>query len=111
MTADAVAIALTTTPTAGLARELARALVDCRLAACVQLIPIDSVFRWEGAVEEAQETLLVIKTVTDRFGDVADFVRARHPYDVPELVRLGVAEAAPSYLTWWLDSVGDRPTQ
>jgi periplasmic divalent cation tolerance protein len=87
------------------ARDLAGALVDDRLAACVQVLgPIHSVFRWEGAVETASEWLLIMKTTTDRFPGLRDAVTARHPYEVPEIVALPIEAGLPAYLGWIADS-------
>lgn len=89
---------------------LARALVDERLAACVNLIPgIRSIYRWEGQREEADEVLLVIKTTAAGYGPLEQGVRRLHPYTVPEVVGLPAAAALPAYAAWVADSVGGQP--
>ncbi|WP_027083775.1 divalent-cation tolerance protein CutA [Lysobacter sp. HA18] len=90
-----------TCPDAATADRIATALVDERLAACVQQLPgLRSTYRWEGRVERADEILLLIKTADDRIPDVAARVQALHPYDVPELLALDATAGAPAYLDW-----------
>ncbi len=80
---------------------LARALVDRRLAACVHLVPgLRSVYRWRGRVEEARETLLVIKTAAPRLQALLATVEELHPYDVPEAIALPVVGGLENYLAW-----------
>lgn len=82
-------------------RDLASALVEDRVAACVQVVgPIHSAYRWNGAVETATEWLLLIKTTAERFPALRDAIRARHPYEVPEIVAVPIADGLPEYLTW-----------
>ena len=101
-TGDAVVVYVTA-PSAEEARMLARVLVDERLAACVNLLPVESVYRWEGKVEEAAEALLVIKTRRARLDALAARVRALHPYAVPEIIALPVVSGWPPYLQWIVD--------
>lgn len=97
----APAVVLVTAPDADVARKIARALVDRRLAACASLVPgLTSVYRWQGAVEEASEVLLVIKTVRARLGELERELRALHPFEVPELVVLDPAHVGARYLDW-----------
>jgi periplasmic divalent cation tolerance protein len=94
-------VVLITAPDADTGAALARALVDERLAACVNLVPgIRSIYRWEGRVEEASEVLMVVKTEAARCGALAARVSALHPYDVPEVVELPVAGGSAAYLDW-----------
>ncbi len=88
------------------ARELARTLVELRLAACVNIIDrVTSVYRWEGSVSVDGEQLLVIKTAEDRVGPLREEVFRRHPYQVPEFVVLRIDETSDSYGAWLLESV------
>jgi periplasmic divalent cation tolerance protein len=88
------------------ARELGRALVDERLAACVNVLPgVTSIYAWEGRREEAVESLLVIKTGRERYADLERRVRELHPYSVPEVLAVPVEAGAPDYLRWVQDSV------
>jgi periplasmic divalent cation tolerance protein len=91
-------VILVTAPSAS-AASLARGLVEAGLAACVGSMPLRSVYRWKGAIEEADEVQLVIKTAAP-FEAVRSWVRARHPYEVPELVALEITEADEAYAAW-----------
>jgi periplasmic divalent cation tolerance protein len=100
MTTGVMAV-LMTAPDEACARRIARALVEERLAACVNLLPgLQSIYRWQGAVEEASEVLLVAKTRASRVAALAARVRALHPYALPEVVALPVADGSRAYLRW-----------
>ena len=87
------------------AEGLATALVEQRLAACVSLVPgVRSVYRWQGQVERAAETLLIAKTSGARYAELEAEVRRRHPYELPEIVAVNVAGGLPAYLQWVHDS-------
>src|SRR5438128_8236824 len=101
-TVDTVVVYVTA-PSAEEARTLARVLVDERLAACVNLLPVESVYRWQGQVEEAAETLLVIKTRRARLDALAARLRALHAYAVPEIIALPVVSGWPPHLQWIVD--------
>jgi len=99
-------VALMTAPNREEARSIARTLVGERLAACCNIIDrVESIYRWEGAVEEAAEVLVVIKTTAERFAPMRDRVLALHSYDVPELIALPVADGSAPYLAWIATSV------
>ncbi|XP_074386184.1 protein CutA [Zonotrichia albicollis] len=101
-----VSAAFVTCPNLSVATELARSLVQNRLAACVNIIPgVTSVYTWQGKLEEDSEVLLMIKTRSSRVPALSDFVRSQHPYEVPEVVALSVAQGNPPYLRWVRDSV------
>lgn len=94
-------LVLTTLADAAQAQALAQKLVDARVAACVSILPpCTSVYRWQGAVETAQETLLFIKTTSSRYAALETLVREHHPYDVPELIALPADRGLPAYLDW-----------
>jgi periplasmic divalent cation tolerance protein len=102
-----VCVALTTCPDEGTARRIARALVDDRLAACVNIVPdLTSVYRWEGAVETTSECLLVVKTRRERLEDLRRRLEELHPYDLPELVALPVEGGSSAYLDWVVEETG-----
>jgi periplasmic divalent cation tolerance protein len=104
--APAIVLVLTTLDEGADAQAFARTLVDERLAACVNIVPaIESVYRWQGAVEAAREQLLVIKTTTERLEDVKVRLAALHPYEVPEVLVVPVLDAAPAYRAWLLDGL------
>jgi periplasmic divalent cation tolerance protein len=94
-------VVLVTAPTAERAAELARALVEERLAACGNVVPaIRSIYRWEGKVQDEAEALLVLKTTRARFDALRARVLALHPYEVPEVVALAVDAGSAPYLAW-----------
>lgn len=105
---DEVLVCLCTCPDVDSARTLGRSLVEARLAACVQLLPgIESIYRWEGAVDTAGEVLLLIKTTQACFDRLQARLVALHPYEVPELVALPAVAGLPAYLHWVADSTRD----
>jgi periplasmic divalent cation tolerance protein len=88
------------------AREIADALVERGLAACVNIVPlVHSVYRWQGAVEHDDEALLVLKTTRAAVAPLAEALAELHPYENFELVALGVQDGAPAYLDWISGSV------
>ena len=88
-------------PDADTAQRLATALVEARLAACVSVLPpMRSVYRWQGAVELAEEVLLLAKTAADRVPALTERLRALHPYELPEIVAVETAAGLPAYLDW-----------
>jgi periplasmic divalent cation tolerance protein len=94
-------IVLTTAGSQAEAHKIAQALVERRLAACVNIVPqIESVYRWQGNVERATEWLLLIKTQASRFERVSDAIKELHSYDLPECVMLEVAAGSSEYLNW-----------
>ena len=83
------------------AKTIARAVVEQRLAACVNVIPhVRSLFSWENKVSEEEEVLLVVKTRRPRFKELAVSVKALHSYRVPEIIALPIVEGSSSYLRW-----------
>ncbi len=99
-------VVFTTTADTAEAEKIARALVERRLAACVNVLPqIRSIYRWQGKVEDATEVLLIIKTTASQFSAVRDAIRELHSYDVPECICLPITEGSPDYLKWLTESV------
>jgi len=99
-------LVLTTAGSKTEARKIAEALVERRLAACVNIVPgIMSVYRWEGKVAEAAEYLLLIKTVEAREEQLRRAIRELHSYQVPEFVTLSVNSGSAEYLKWLEESV------
>lgn len=98
-----VRVVLITAPDAEVGAELARALVAERLAACVNLVPgVRSIYRWEGAVEDAEEVLLLVKTSAERCEALASRVKDLHPYALPEVLTLPAVGGSAAYLDWVL---------
>ncbi|BBE41981.1 divalent-cation tolerance protein CutA [Conexivisphaera calida] len=88
------------------AGQMARALVKRGLAACVNVVPgLKSIYRWRGNVEESSEVLLIAKTTSGAVGRLIEAVRELHPYEVPEIVSIEIAEGLPEYLRWISESV------
>ncbi|HEU5452156.1 MAG TPA: divalent-cation tolerance protein CutA [Terriglobales bacterium] len=88
------------------AQKIARALVERRLAACVNIVPgIESVYRWQGAVESAQEWLLIVKTTAAAFERVRDAIKELHSYDLPECIAVPIERGSAQYLAWLGESV------
>lgn len=102
-------IVLTTLPADGDAEALARTLVTERLAACVNVLsPMLSIYMWQGAVEDASERQLVIKTAASRVADLQERLKALHPYEVPEFLVVPIAEGSRDYLSWVTHSVSPK---
>jgi len=98
---DSVLIAISNAPDAALAESIARALVEEQLAACVNLLaPCLSIYRWQGAVEQATEVPMLIKTTRRRWAALEARLRELHPYDVPELIAVQPAALLPAYANW-----------
>lgn len=94
-------LVLTNLPDAASARALAGALVEARLAACVSMLaPCRSVYRWQEKIEDAEEVPLLIKTTAERYAALEAAIRARHPYELPEIVAVPIQHGLPDYLAW-----------
>ncbi|MCM8662000.1 divalent-cation tolerance protein CutA [Accumulibacter sp.] len=94
-------LVLTNLPDRSAADALAEELVAARLAACVNILaPCRSVYRWQGAIESAEEVPLLIKTSEERFPALAAAIRRRHPYELPEVIALPIVDGLPEYLAW-----------
>ena len=102
---SAARVVLITAPDEDCARAIARSLVEERLLACANIVPrVTSVYRWEGAVEEASEVLLIGKTTDARLAQLESRLSELHPYDVPECVALAPARVEARYLAWLVES-------
>lgn len=89
-----------TAPSEASAEAIASDLVEQRMAACVAIAPVRSIYRWQGQIERAQEWQLTIKTSQARFPEVQATVRRLHSYEMPELIALPIVEGSPDYLNW-----------
>jgi periplasmic divalent cation tolerance protein len=96
-----VQLVLCTVPDREAGQRIARTLVDEGLAACVNVVAgLHSTYRWQGAVETADEALLLVKTTAARFAALRDRLVALHPYELPEVIAVDVAAGLPAYLEW-----------
>lgn len=94
-------LVFTNLPDGDSAQALAKRLVEARLAACVNILaPCASVYRWQGQMEQATETPLLIKTTAARYAALEREIRAGHPYELPEIVAVPFAAGLPAYLAW-----------
>lgn len=99
-------LAFVSCPDPSTARELAKQLVEAKLAACVTLLPgAESVYRWKGQVEVDQECLLLAKLPagSEHFAALRDAVLASHPYELPEIIAVSCSSALPDYAQWIID--------
>lgn len=96
-----VLLVLTNLPDRESAEKLARALVERRVAACVNILgEARSVYRWKGEIETATEVPVLIKTPADRYGDLETAIRTQHPYELPEIIAVPLTRGLPAYLDW-----------
>lgn len=103
MSADCeqVLLVMSSLPDQATAEQLARTLIERRLAACVNVLaPCVSVYRWQGKVEEAAEVPVLIKTTASRYAELESAVRTLHPYELPEIVAVALTYGLPGYLDW-----------
>ena len=94
-------VILCTVPDEATAEKLATGLVEGRLAACVNAVPgVKSFYRWQGKIEAETEIQLLIKTRSERFDELAAWISANHPYEVPEIIAIPADRVSDAYLTW-----------
>ena len=94
-------LVLTNLPDTASAQALARVLVDLRLAACVNILaPMNSLYRWQGNIESAEEVPLLIKTMAQRYEALEAAIKTHHPYELPEIVAIPITQGLPGYLAW-----------
>lgn len=100
-------IVLCTCPDGTAADAIATALLEARLAACVNRIDgLESLYRWEGSIQKDREVLLLIKTTSVAFGEVENAISALHPYELPEIIGVPVTQGSAPYLDWLTKSIG-----
>jgi periplasmic divalent cation tolerance protein len=96
-----IVVLLMTVPDAEAGERIARALVDERLAACVNILaPMTSIYRWQGAVHRDEERQVIVKSTRDRVDQIERRLSALHPYEVPELIVLPTSGGSARYLEW-----------
>ena len=94
-------LACSTFPEIETARRIAQQLVTENLAACANIIPaVESIYRWQDKIENAQEILVFFKTTSPRYAAFQDRLKSLHPYEVPEIICLRIADGLPEYLRW-----------
>ena len=94
-------LVITNAPDRELAFRIARELVENNLAACVNVLDgCDSVYRWDGKIEQTREVPLLIKTHAARYDEVEAAIRRLHPYELPEIIAVGIERGLPEYLSW-----------
>lgn len=102
-------VAFVTAPDEKIAKKLAHGLVERKLAACVNIMPnIQSVYMWEGKINEDNEYLMMIKTRTSRLEELTKWVRDNHPYSVAEVITLPIEQGNLPYMKWMAESVPDK---
>ena len=102
-----IAVVLASVPDLEVGRRLARTLLQERLIACANLVPgVTSLYRWEGAVQEEDESLVVMKTRSELVPRLIARIPELHPYELPEVLALRVADGLPAYCRWVLDETG-----
>jgi periplasmic divalent cation tolerance protein len=100
-----VRVVFCTFPDVETARRIARGAVEQRYAACANLLPaLQSIYRWRGMIEQADETLVVYKTSAARYTDLEAFLLRSHPYEVPEIIALPLSAGSAAYIQWVLDN-------
>jgi periplasmic divalent cation tolerance protein len=104
---EKILLALSTFPDAEIARHISNRLVSERFAACANILPaVESIYRWKGNVENANETLVLFKLWEDRQSAFQEKLRSLHPYEVPEIIFVPVSSGLPEYLGWVADNCG-----
>jgi len=89
------------------AEEMAKAIVENRLAACASVVPaVKSFYYWEDQLKNEHESLLILKTTMSKIDDLITFIKSEHPYDIPEIIAMPVAEGLPDYVNWVIEETG-----
>jgi periplasmic divalent cation tolerance protein len=105
--AEKILLALSTFPDAEIARQVSNQLVNERFAACANIFPsVESIYRWKEKIESGNETFVFFKVSEDRQSAFQDKLRSLHPYDVPEIIFVPVANGLPEYLQWVSENCG-----
>jgi periplasmic divalent cation tolerance protein len=103
-------LVLTNLPDRAAAERLADALVEKRVAACINILaPCRSVFRWQGAVQHGEEHPVLIKTTREAYAALEAEIRAQHPYELPEIIAVPIERGLPAYLDWVAEETGSAP--
>ena len=106
--AEETILVLSTFPDADTARRVARTVIEEKLAACANLLPpVESIYRWKGEIETANEILVLIKSTTWKYQLLEAKIRELHPYEVPEIISFRADSGLADYLRWIDQSVND----
>jgi periplasmic divalent cation tolerance protein len=97
---DGFSVVLTTASSQDEAQTLAKGLVEGQLVACAQLLPMTSVFRWEGKIQQDAEILLLLKAKDSLYEEIQAFILEHHSYDTPEVIQIPIAKGSAAYLGW-----------
>lgn len=104
-------IVLTTCPNPEVASQLAQEAVEKQLAACVNIIPgIQSIYQWQGKIEQENESLLIMKTQQQQLAGLESFIQKQHPYEVPEFITMTIESGSKAYLEWITSSLKNKTT-
>lgn len=97
-------IVFCTCPDVTTAEHLAQSLIAQKLAACVNIVPgITSIYYWQGEVQKTAEQLLLIKTSKELYSKLEAHIKQEHPYNIPEILAIDIAQGLPDYLAWLAD--------
>ncbi|XP_066466981.1 protein CutA homolog [Tiliqua scincoides] len=101
-------VALVSCPNEQVAGDIARAIMEKKLAACVNILPkASTMYIWKGEIEEATEIILLVKTRTSKISQLSDYVRSMHPFEIPELISVSIDQGNPVYLRWMGENIPD----
>ena len=103
-------LVISTLPDRDAAEKMAHFLIEQQLAACVNILPgATSVYRWQGKVESANETILLIKTTMARYPALETAIKNQHPYELPEIIAVPINAGLPAYLEWVATETNKQP--
>lgn len=91
---------ITTCPDKNAAKKIAKLLIEKRLAACVQMFPVESLYVWKGQICDESEIALFIKSKTSLFDSIKSTIKANHKYELPEIIQIPITDGLPEYLKW-----------
>ena len=99
---------MATFPDAAVAARILEGLLAARLAACVQTLPIQSAYRWQGKIQREPEVLALIKTTAARYPEIEARIRAEHPYETPEIIAVPIIKGSREYINWLNDETESK---
>ncbi|HEY9767075.1 MAG TPA: divalent-cation tolerance protein CutA [Coleofasciculaceae cyanobacterium] len=102
---DNYGVVLVTAVSLAEGKTIAQSLIESKLAACVNMFPIDSLYLWQGKINQDQEYQLIIKTDLNNFSELAEQIKTLHSYEVPEIIALPIVAGSSSYLSWLGESL------